>query len=124
MLVVAVAALIGAAIVGATLLTREADPAGATTTSAQWESYVLRGRTLIVEAPGDSCAEVAEVSVDESEERVVVTLRVETDEGSCADSAAPLRGRVQLEARLGDRPVYDGACLAEEDAARRCRRGD
>ncbi len=123
-LLVAVAVLAAAGVYGAVLLTREDPEPDATTSGRTWDSYTVKGRTLVVEATGDPCTELADVEVDESDDRVVVTMHVEVDGAVCAALAVPIRGRVRLEDPLGSRPVYDGACLDDEGAARGCRRGD
>lgn len=122
-LVVAVALLAAAAIYGALLLTREdPEPDVAQRRASTWTSYAATDRGLVVEKTTNTCTDIEEVTVVETAERVEVTVWVAADSESCPATTVTRRAQVGLNDPLGSRRVYDGACLADEEVAKRCRR--
>jgi len=84
------------------------DPAAAPT---DWERYSVDGRSITVRYGGSACQERAEATVEETADRVVITLRTVVAAGSCSMRQVRYDEKVDLRAPLRGRPVYDGACL-------------
>jgi hypothetical protein len=83
-------------------------------TPVTWTHYQAQGQTLIVSYEGDTCEENRSIEVRESNDEVVVTVRIDDTRGipfitGCVEDGESLR--VELDASLGDRSVIDGACL-------------
>ncbi|HVK26723.1 MAG TPA: hypothetical protein VM575_00160 [Nocardioides sp.] len=90
----------------------------------QWSGIDVAGDGLTVSYGGSPCQESSGAFVDELDDRVVVTVYVEPAPGACAQMLQRHSLEVRLGQSLGDRPVYDGACLeqAVDPAAMACRR--
>jgi hypothetical protein len=92
--------------------------------AAGWYGYEVRDDQLTVLYQGDTCEDERSLEVEESSTRIVVTVRVERDFQipflvACAGDGETLTAR--LDAPAGDRPVYDGACLATGGSSAVCR---
>lgn len=90
-----------------------------------WSGLEVAGERLTVSYGGSPCQESNDAVVDERDDRVVVTVYAEDSPGACILSLQSYRIDVRLEAALGARPVYDGACLeqaASAGAEAACRR--
>ena len=92
--------------------------------AAGWYGYEVRDDALTVLYQGDTCEDVRSLEVEESATGIVVTVRVENRfripflTGCMSDGEALT---TRLEAPVGDRPVYDGACLAAGGSGAVCR---
>ncbi|MDQ4051238.1 MAG: hypothetical protein M3237_00875 [Actinomycetota bacterium] len=92
--------------------------------AAGWYGYEVRGDQLTVLYQGDTCEEERSLEVEESPTGIVVTVRVETHFQipflvACSSDGEALTAR--LEAPVGNRPVYDGSCLAAGGSSAVCR---
>ncbi|GAB3265184.1 hypothetical protein GCM10027425_30520 [Alteromonas gracilis] len=70
----------------------------------------LDGTTLEVTYGGTSCRSGASLEIEESEDRVVVTVEESTRAWSCDDDGVSYDVTGELEEPLGDRELVDGAC--------------
>jgi hypothetical protein len=115
-----VAFLMAAVAAGLILFHTVQGPPGST-----WNDYRVTSRGLAVAVSAKGCAEVTGADVAERKGRVHVTLLMERElpwYGYCASRMAAETFRVELDRPLGDRRVYDGACLVEEQRTRPCLR--
>lgn len=97
----------------------DVDSAGGT----QWERYAVRGRTLTIFYTATTCEDSrTTASVDEQAAEVVVTLQTVVNSGRCHDREVRHRVRAAIDRPLGQRKVYDGACLLEELPKKECLR--
>lgn len=110
-----------ALVVGALLLLRvfEDEPDGVVT---QWDGFRTTGQGLVVEYGASPCEEPTGSEVEETADRVVVTVWKSTFRGLCTAMLEMHPVRVALDEPLGDRPVYDGACLDDGGAEAVCLR--
>ena len=65
---------------------------------------------------GSLCQDDSSVDVEETGEKVVLTVRVVVRATSCPDVGVPYEIDARLEAPLGDRELVDGACLIDDYA--------
>lgn len=120
---VAAVAAFGAMAVGGVWLLESSAPSGAGS-PASWDGYQIRGDRLTVHYLGDTCEEDRSAEVEETPTRVVVTVRIHGSRGipfitGCVEDGERLT--VQLDEPLGERPVYDGACLDSGGTEQQCR---
>lgn len=80
----------------------------------------MDGTHLRITYGGSACQSSNDIRVTESEKRVVVTVYVVDARRACTLQLVGYELAVQLRSALGERPVFDGACL--EDAGASCRR--
>jgi hypothetical protein len=94
------------------LLLRIASRGSGSGVATGWDSYTADGDTLSITFSGTPCDEADRVVLDEQDERrVVVTVYLRTSEQVCVASAVAHQTEARLDDPLGDRQVYDGACL-------------
>ena len=74
------------------------------------------GKRLSLVAIGGACADRTTVDVDESADRVVVTIRQLSLASACSDVGVPVQIVAELDEPLGDRDLVDGYCEAPEHA--------
>lgn len=72
------------------------------------------GTTIEVSYDGSTCRSGASLEIEESEERVVVTVEESTRAWSCDDDRVSYDVTGELEESLGDRELVDGACALAE----------
>ncbi|WP_183101259.1 hypothetical protein [Nocardioides pelophilus] len=97
----------------------DVDSAGGT----QWERYEVRGRTLTIYYAGPTCEDSrTTASVEEQADEVVVTLQTVVNSGRCDDRQVRHRVTARIDRPLGQRKVYDGACLEAELSKKECLR--
>ena len=110
---------VGGLVVGGLLLLRS----GAEGSSGHaWDDYSAHKARLVVHYQGSPCQDPQDNDVVETAERVEVTVWVDHHVGQCADSQVSYDVRVDLDDPLGNRPVYDGACLADGGTDQECLR--
>lgn len=118
-LALAVLLLAGAVGVGLTLFRAER-AVGESAAQATWDDFRVVRRVLEIHGTRSSCQDVTAVDVVETDRRVEVTLGLTGNSSACNEPAVALKRRVRLAAPLGDRPVYDGGCLAEGGSDGEC----
>jgi hypothetical protein len=110
---------VGGLVAGGLLLLTSGDQAS---TGHAWDDYSVRKGRIVVHYDGTPCERPRDSDVAETSERVEVTVWSEHPPGNCVDSLVFYDVRVDLDAPLGDRPVYDGACLADGGTDQECLR--
>ncbi|MBB6626179.1 hypothetical protein H5V45_02485 [Nocardioides sp. KIGAM211] len=73
------------------------------------DPVVLDGNVVRVSYVGSECRDHASVDVDESPERVVITVTESVAAGSCSDVGVLYTVDARLDAPLGDRELVDGS---------------
>jgi len=126
---VAAAVVVVAGIVTAWLLHRDAgSDAGAGTDPVRvpsappgapvpWSRYAVTGGHVQVSYDGSACQESNGAVATEHADRVVITAYAKVAPGVCILTAVDYDVSVDLDEPLGDRPLYDGACLEQGRAA-------
>ncbi len=72
------------------------------------------GTAIEVTYEGSTCRSGASLEIEESEDRVVVTVEERTRAWSCDDDRVAYDVTGELEEPLGDRELVDGACALAE----------
>lgn len=104
------------ALAGGALLLLGRDSRGAT-----WDYFRAEQDELRVFKTLRPCDEIRSVDVEETDERIEVTLHVEPG-GLCGDLAVDKFATVTLSDPVRDRPVYDAACLGRGVSETECLR--
>lgn len=104
---VAVAVLL---VVGAVLGARAA-LAASNTDPRVWGDTRIDGRQVQLDFTGSECQADAWADVEESVERVVITVQERVRIGDCNDVGVAYTVTVGLDEPLGDRELVDGACV-------------
>lgn len=111
--------VVGGLIAGGLLLLTSGDDR---ITGHHWDDYSVHKARLVVHYEGSPCQDPRDNDVMETAERVEVTVRADGTLGPCAESLVRYDVRVDLDQPLGDRPVYDAACLADGGTDKECLR--
>ncbi|UYM05113.1 hypothetical protein [Solicola gregarius] len=111
---IAAAVVLGAAFGGLALLRAGSNHDGAT-----WDSYSVTRDRIIIYKTVRPCDKIVNAELEETDERIEITLHVDFG-GVCADLAAEKSTDVSLNEPVGDRAVYDGACLHQPRDERQC----
>ena len=82
-----------------------------------WNGLRVAGDVLTVGYGGSPCQESTGSDVDERSDRVVVTVYADRAAGACTQVLQVHTLDVRLAQPLGQRPVYDGACLEQAAAS-------
>lgn len=111
---VAAAIVLGAAFGGLALLRTSSNDDGTT-----WDSYRVTRDGIMIYKTVRPCDKIVNAEVEETDERIEITLRVDSG-GVCAALAVDKSTSVSLSDQVGDRAVYDGACLNQLRDERQC----
>lgn len=107
--------LLGAAAWGGVALLRRGDR------GATWDYFRADRDELQIVKTVRACDEIVDAEADEAADRVEVTLLVDRG-GTCGDIAVDKWVTLTLGAPLGDRAVYDAACLDDGGSEQECLR--
>jgi hypothetical protein len=111
--------LVAAAVTGVVLLNQIRERSG-----TAWDDYRADSRGLLVHVRARPCDDVDVLDVVERPRRVEVAVAVESGGLFCSEAVEDRRVRVALDKRLGQRPVYDGTCLADGEPRQECVRDE
>lgn len=78
-----------------------------------WSHFAVTGAHVQVSYDGSACQKSNGAVATEHADRVVVTAYAQVEPGVCILSAVRYDVAVDLDEPLGDRPLYDGACLEQ-----------
>lgn len=78
-----------------------------------WTGYAVAGGHVQVTYDGSVCQESSAAVATEHDDRVVVTVYAKLKPGVCVLTLARYDVSVDLDEPLGDRALYDGACLEQ-----------
>lgn len=78
-----------------------------------WTEYAIVGAHVQVTYEGSACQESNGAVATEHDDRVVITAYAKVKPGMCVLTVARYDVAIDLDAPLGDRPLYDGTCLEQ-----------